>query len=473
MSENRYEFRLPDVGEGLHEAEIGQWLVQEGDWVEQDQPMVEIETDKATVEIPAPVAGRIAKILAPTGTIAQVGDPLVVIEMKAGVARPGGPTPRPAEAPSSTAEAPAPSRILASPLARKKAAELGVDLSQLQGTGPGGRIMVADVEQATQRGPAPAPAPPPPTPAPVPDGRRVRAAPAVRRRAAELGIDLAQVPGSAEGGRITMEDLERYAAAREAAPPETAPTPTPAPPPPPAPAPAQEVTETVPLRGVRRRIAQRMEEAWRIPQVTTFDQVDARGLVRLREALKPVAEAQGVRLTFLPLIVKIVVQVLREFPNFNASLDMEQEVIHRYGHIHMGVATQTPAGLVVPVIRHADRLSVLEIAREMERLASGARERSLGPQELSGSTFTITNFGSFGGDLGTPIINPPEAAILGVGRIARRPVVNQEGELEVRWVAPLALTFDHRLNDGADAGAFIRRVGELFARPEILFLELR
>ncbi len=472
MTENRYEFRLPDVGEGLHEAEIGQWLVQEGDWVEQDQPMVEIETDKATVEIPAPVAGRIAKILAPTGTIAQVGDPLVIIEMKAGAARPGGPAPRAPEAPSPPAEAPSSTRILASPLARKKAAELGVDLGRLQGTGPGGRIMVADVEQAAQRAPTPPPAPPPSPPAPGPDGRRVRAAPAVRRRAAELGIDLAQVPGSAEGGRITMEDLERYAAAQEAAPPKTAPTPVPAPAPP-APAPAPEATETVPLRGVRRRIAQRMEEAWRIPQVTTFDQVDAQGLVRLRELLKPTAEAQGVRLTFLPLIVKIVVQALREFPHFNASLDMEQELIHRHHHIHMGIATQTPAGLVVPVIRHADRLSVLEIAREMERLATGARDRTLGPEELSGSTFTITNFGSFGGDLGTPILNPPEAAILGVGRIARRPVVNQEGALEARWTAPLALTFDHRLNDGADAGAFIRRVGELCAHPEILLLELR
>ncbi len=465
MTENRYEFRLPDVGEGLHEAEIGQWLVQEGDWVEQDQPMVEIETDKATVEIPAPVAGRIAQILAPAGTIAQVGDPLVVIEMQAGAARPGGPAPGPAEAPPPAAEAPSPTRILASPLARKKAAELGVDLSRLQGSGPGGRIMVADVEQAAQQGPTPAPAPPPSPRAPGPDGRRVRAAPAVRRRAAELGIDLAQVPGSAEGGRITMEDLERYAAAQEAAPPKRAPTP--------APAPAPEATETVPLRGVRRRIAQRMEEAWRIPQVTTFDQVDAQGLVRVRELLKPAAAAQGVRLTFLPLIVKIVVQALREFPNFNASLDMEQELIHRHRHIHMGIATQTPAGLVVPVIRHADRLSVLEIAREMERLATGARDRTLGPEELSGSTFTITNFGSFGGDLGTPILNPPEAAILGVGRIARRPVVNPEGALEVRWTAPLALTFDHRLNDGADAGAFIRRVGELCAHPEILFLELR
>ncbi|RME46165.1 MAG: 2-oxo acid dehydrogenase subunit E2, partial [Caldilineae bacterium] len=247
----------------------------------------------------------------------------------------------------------------------------------------------------------------------------------------------------------------------------------PAPPPPPvAPLAAEETVEEIPLRGLRRRIAERMEEAWRVPHVTSFEEVDAGGLVALRQTLKPEAERRGVALSYLPLIVKAVVQALREFPTFNATLDMSAGKILLRRYYHIGIATATDEGLVVPVLRHADRRSLFELAAEITRLAEGARRRRLPLEELTGSTFTITNVGSFGGRYGTPIINPPEVAILGLGRIEERPVA-RNGELAIRPILPLMLSYDHRLIDGAAAGEFLARLQVLLSNPTLLMLELR
>ncbi|MBE7549875.1 MAG: 2-oxo acid dehydrogenase subunit E2 [Anaerolineales bacterium] len=433
-----YEFKLPDVGEGIHEAEILKWLVRVGERVAQNQPMLEIQTDKAVVEIPSPVAGAIAEIKAEVGAITHVGDVLVVIETSNGQPTPGA--------------APAQSFGFASPH---------------NASGQDRNAPHAAEEKS---------------PGVARPGKRVLAAPAVRKLALELGIDLSQVPASGPAGRVLPTDVRLFAqqqaetktaeAPAETAIPKVEPASPPESSPPPAPtSPGQETIEEEPLHGLRRRIAERMEQAWRIPHVTNFEEVEVSSLAALRRHLQPEAERRGERLTYLPFIIKAAVQVLKEFPYFNASLDMERQKILRHRTYHLGIAMAVPDGLLVPVIRHADQLTLLQLAAELNRLNELAQQRRLTQAELSGSTFTITNFGSFGGYQGTPIINPPEAAILGCGRIEEKPVVVQ-GQIEARPVLPLALSYDHRLLDGAAAGAFLERLKMLLADPNLLFLEL-
>jgi pyruvate dehydrogenase E2 component (dihydrolipoamide acetyltransferase) len=419
-----YEFRLPDVGEGIHEAEILKWLVNVGQTVARDQPILEIQTDKAVVEIPSPVAGAVTEIRAETGTIAHVGDVLVVIE--AG-------SERPAAKPAATPEVKTPGiagrgqRILAAPAVRKMALELGIDLAQVNGSGPAGRVLPEDVRRIAQQ------------------------------------KSLAAKPAAPSNSKAeTVKTIPQVSASSE---PPKQPAPSP------APQPGGEITDEEPLQGLRRRIAERMELAWQIPHVTSFEEVEAGKLVALRQHLQPEAERRGIRLTYLPFIIKATVQALKDFPHFNASLDMANKKVLLHRYYHLGIATAVPDGLLVPVIRHADRLNLLQIAAELSRLGELAQQRKLSVEELSGSTFTITNFGSFGAYQGTPIINPPEVAILGCGRIEERPVVVQ-GQVEARPVLPLALSYDHRLIDGAAAGAFVGRLKTLLADPNLLLLEL-
>lgn len=419
-----YEFKLPDVGEGIHEAEILKWLVNVGQTVRRDQPILEIQTDKAVVEIPSPLAGAITEIRVEAGTMAHVGDVLVVIEADG-------------EHPAAKAQA-APEiktpgiagpgqRVLAAPAVRKLALELGVDLAQVSGSGPVGRVLPDDVRQFAQQ-------------------KSVTAKPAVPLNSK------VEVPEKAPAVSLPSESPNL-------------------PVPPPAGQPGSEVTDEEPLQGLRRRIAERMELAWQIPHVTSFEEIEASKLVALRQHLQVEAERRQVRLTYLPFIIKATVQALKDFPSFNASLDMDNKKVLLHRYYHLGVATAVPDGLLVPVIRHADRLNLLQIAAELNRLGELAQQRKLSAAELSGSTFTITNFGSFGAYQGTPIINPPEVAILGCGRIEERPVVVQ-GQIEARPVLPLALSYDHRLIDGAAAGAFIGRLKALLADPNLLLLEL-
>jgi pyruvate dehydrogenase E2 component (dihydrolipoamide acetyltransferase) len=425
-----YEFKLPDVGEGIHEAEVLKWLVKVGDEVVLDQPILEIQTDKAIVEIPSPVAGTVAEIRAEAGTMANVGDTLIVFE----TGEAAGKTEPKAEAATSTNGQQAP------------AAESSIGIA-----GP---------------------------------GRRVLAAPYVRKLALEMGIELAEVPGSGPAGRVLPEDIKQFAEQKKKAAivpePEVAgPAPAAQPEEPtgiaerlaPTRPSSQEITDEEPLQGLRRRIAERMELAWQIPHVTSFEDVDATHLVALRRHLQPEVERRGGRLTYLPFIVKATVQALKENPHLNASLDMAHQKIKLHRYYHIGIATAVSEGLLVPVVRHADQMSLHQIAVELTRLSELAQQRKLDLQELSGSTFTITNFGSFGGYQGTPIINPPEVAILGVGRLEEKSVVN-EGQVVVRPMLPLALSYDHRLIDGAAAGQFLRRLKALLADPNLLFLEL-
>ncbi len=427
------EFKLPDVAEGLHEAEILRWMVQPGDQVKLDQPMVEIQTDKSVAEIGAPVSGKVVEIRAQPGTIAHVGEVIILLEPQGGATQG-----------SKTTSVSAPSQALRGGLEQAEAAH----------TAP-----ASNGAQTVKR--------------------RAQAAPAARKMAFELGIDIDQVSGTGPGGRVTMEDVRNFAArgaapapvlapANGAAP--TAPAPaTPAAPADPPAAPGGE--ERQPLVGLRRRIAERMELAWRtIPHATAFGEADGAALMALREELKPQAEKQGIHLTYVPLLVKIVVQVLKEFPIFNASLDTERREIVYKRFYHIGLATDTPDGLLISVVRDADRLTLLDLAREINRLVEAGRSRKLTLQESSGSTFTLNNVGSFGGSgSGVPIINPPEAAILAVGALRERPVARQ-GTIIARPTLPMTLSFDHRLIDGSGSSAFLARFQELVEHPSLLLL---
>lgn len=429
------EFRLPDLGEGMEEAEVVRWLVQPGETIKLDQPMVQVESDKAVMEIPAPVAGKVAEIYVPAGEVAKVGARLISFE--------------PASLASSAATA-----------SQSKTAQA---TRPERGTSTAVREAPRAISPQTGR-------------------PRVLAAPAVRKRAFELNIDLAQVPASASHGRVTMQDLETFLKQPQQQP-ETQ-----------SEAAARPATngsrngtiqvgattrsnnemaeERQPLTGLRKRIAERMELSWRtIPHATAFDEVDCSALVALRATLKPVAEQRGVRFTYMPLLVKLLVPVLKEFPIFNASLDEKsREIVYKRVY-HIGIATDSPEGLLVPVLRDADHLTLLEIAQRLEHLVEGAKQRKLSLPELSGSTFTLNNVGGFGGSSGTPIINYPEAAILAVGRIQEK-LVLVDGEVQARPTMPLALSFDHRLIDGAQAGSFLGRLKALIEQPQQVMLDM-
>lgn len=430
------EFKLPDLGEGMQEAEIVQWLVKPGDTIKLDQTMVKVETDKAVVEIPSPVAGRVSEIRVQSGQVAKVGDTLVVFESSTssnGGSSTSSQNSASAPAVSKLTSAPSPAaqtqatkqRVLAAPAVRKLAFELGIDLEQVIPSSPNGRISIEDVRASAEQ------------------ARAELTNPASSAPPVELEAEEQSVPQAAP--TITQK-VEQ-----------------------PAPL-AQD--ERQPLTGLRKRIAEHMERSWRIiPHATAFDEVDAGALAALREALKPVAEKRGTRLTYIPLLIKLLIPVLKEFPIFNASLDEERrEIIYKRSY-HIGVATAAPEGLLVPVLRNADRLTLLEIASNLERLIEGAKKRTLSLPELSGSTFTLNNVGSFGGSSGTPIINHPEVAILAVGKLQDKAVV-QQGAVIVRPMMPLALSFDHRLIDGAMTGAFLARFKELVENPQQLMLDM-
>ena len=399
MSE--YRFDLPDVGEGLSEGEIVHWHVGEGDSVAADQVIVDVQTDKAVVEIPSPVAGTVKSLGGAIGATLSVGAMLAVIETAARAESGGGSGALQASVAAAPREsAPAKRRrALASPATRKLALELGVDLAALTGTGNRGQITRGDVERAAKA--PPAPLAPPASPAPQTAGTEA--------------------------------------------------------------APAEDRIE--PLRGLRRQVARTMQAAWRdIPHILTFHEIDATRLVAARRALVTEFEPEGVKPSYLPLVMKACAAALRRHPRFNASLDMEAERIVYHGRINIGFATATPDGLIVPVVHDADRKSMLTLAREIAALAEAARTRAIKVEQLRGGTFTVSNYGSYGGHFGTPIIRPPEVAILGVGAI-REAVVPVDGAPAVRPSLPLAVSTDHRLNDGEHLGAFAETVGAYLGDP--------
>ena len=432
------EFKLPDLGEGMQEAEVVEWLVKAGDTLKLDQTMLKVETDKAVVEIPSPVAGRVAEIRVQDGQVAKVGDVLIVFESTTS-ANGGSSTPaqsftsasatiQSASMPSSTPVSQTPAtrqRVLAAPAVRKLAFELGVDLEKVTPSLANGRVSIEDVRAYVEH---------------EKDSSLPSASSSVLVEEKEAEHPVTQAPTT------LIRKIEHPVA------------------------PVQD--ERQPLKGLRKRIAEHMERSWRtIPHATAFDEVDGGALATLREALKPTAEKRGVRLTYIPLLIKLLIPLLKEFPTFNASLDEENSEIIYHRSYHIGVATASPEGLLVPVMRNADHLTLMEIASNLEHLIEGAKKRTLSLSELSGSTFTLNNVGSFGGSTGTPIINHPEVAILAVGRLQDKAIV-QQGTVIVRPMMPLALSFDHRLIDGAMAGAFLARFKELVENPQQLMLDM-
>lgn len=449
------EILMPELAESVVEGEILKWLVEEGDYLKKDQPFVEVMTDKVTVELPSPYEGVLLKKLAKEGEVVKVHAPIALIA-EPGEAVEGVKEPPPVQA--------AEERSIVEPGLPEKEEKEDLSLFKPDPT----QVAVKNPFLSGEK----------PKEGARPQGR-VLAVPAARKLARELGIPIEEVPGSGPLGRVRVEDVRAYAEQRKAAPerPEEAREALPSGfPPPPKYAPPkgyEHLEERVPLRGIRRTIAQGLWQS-HLYTVRTLnvDEADLTALVALRERLKPEAEAQGVKLTYLPFIVKAVVRALKKFPMLNTSLDEERQEIVYKRYYHIGLAVATERGLIVPVLRDADRKSVLEIAREIVELSQKAREGRLAPEEVSGSTFTITNIGSVGATLSFPIINLPDAAILGVHSIRKRPWVMPDGSIRPRDIMFLSLSFDHRLVDGAEAAMFTREVIRLLENPDLLLLEM-
>lgn len=426
-----FEFKLADIGEGMQEGDIVQWLVGVGDFVNADDPIVTVQTDKVTAELPAPVAGKIDQIFFREGATVPVGSTLVHI------------------------------------LANGEEA-------------PSVPVNTAAVEQVVEQSTAPIDKSGEARPTEIPSLRnRALATPHVRSLAREMQVDIEQVTGSGKIGRVTEEDIRKFAKGleesarspiRESGAPvvERATSQS---------APRQTVEssaweERIPLKGVRKRIAEHMvKSATVIPHVTHVDELEVEQLKGLRERLKPSAEAASVKLTFLPFFVKAVVIALREFPMLNASMDDEAGDIIVKHFYHIGIATDTDNGLIVPVVKNADKKTILELAKEISELSQAARTGQLQLSQISGGTFTISNVGSIGGLYATPIINHPEAAILGLHKMEPRTVV-RDGESVIRTMMNVSLSFDHRIIDGAMAVRFTNLIRSLLENPESLFLRM-
>ncbi|WP_433465071.1 dihydrolipoamide acetyltransferase family protein [Spirillospora sp. CA-128828] len=419
-------FRLPDLGEGLTEAEIVEWKVAVGDVVAVDQVVVEVETAKAAVEVPVPYAGTVLELHAETGAVLGVGEPLIAV----------GTADAPGEGPADVD--PAAARYREEEQAGSGNVLIGY------GTGP------ASGSRRRRRGGKAA------APALVPAPRRAPRviSPLVRRIAREHGVDLAAVTPTGPHGVILRRDVEQAAAGHDPRPEA------------PIPAASEPTTERIPLRGLRRAVADKMSRSRsEIPDATTWVDVDATGLLEARDALRRALPDLGVGL--LALLARICVEGLRRFPELNSSVDAGRAEIVRYGHVNLGFAAQTDRGLVVPVVRDAHLMTTARLAAELARLTGLARSGRLPPEALTGGTFTLNNYGVFGVDGSTPIINHPEAALLGVGRVIDRPWVHG-GAVVPRKVAQLSLTFDHRVCDGGTAGGFLRYVADCVESPAVL-----
>ncbi|MBD3284993.1 2-oxo acid dehydrogenase subunit E2 [candidate division WOR-3 bacterium] len=423
------EFKMPMVAESVVEGEVGKWFVKEGDFVKMDQPLLEVLTDKVNVEIPSPIQGKLSKIVVQEGKIAQVGDVLAIFEEAGEVETEKESKPEP----DSTA---------------------------------------ADVHK--------------PEPARKPEGHKPLAAPAVRRKAREMGIDLALVEGSGPGGRITETDLEKYYSRPSEAPeepePPAKPEPVPAPPPEPEPPAPEEKPalpkskpageeERIPFRGIRRTVAKQMVKSRQITVSTLHvDTADVTDLVELRETEKRKASEKGVKLTYLPFFIKAAVAALKAYPIVNSSLEDETEEIILKHYYNIGIAVATDDGLVVPVVKDADTKDIWQLARDIKELADKARSGKLALDDVQGSTFSLTNIGSLSGQISFPIINHPNAATTGIQSITKKPVVRDD-RIEIRHVVNLSMAFDHRIFDGAVASQFTSEMIRRLETPALLFWE--
>jgi pyruvate dehydrogenase E2 component (dihydrolipoamide acetyltransferase) len=427
----QYEFRLPDIGEGVAEGEVVKWFVHEGETVREDAPLVSVLTDKANVEIPSPKTGKVVRIHAQEGEKVKVGATLVTLDVAgdassfaaAETPSPSAPTAMPPSPPSPPNQANAAptggassTRSLASPYVRRLAAERGIDLATVSGSGPGGRILENDLAAAASSAPIRAVAEP--------------------------------------VARVTSSPAEK--------------------PPVVPPAPDEDILERIPLRGIRRAIAEHMVESrHKAAHYTYVEEVDVSELIQLRDRMAKHVEKKGVRLSYLPFVVKGVVAGLRAYPRVNARFDDERQELDVHKSYNIGIATAAPEGLLVPVLHHADQKSVIDLAREIQELADKGRDGKLTREEMSGGTFTITSLGALGGVMATPILNYPEVAILGVHRIVRRPVYRPDGTIGPADLMNLSISLDHRVLDGIVGAQFVAVVKSYLEDPHRLFAELK
>jgi pyruvate dehydrogenase E2 component (dihydrolipoamide acetyltransferase) len=409
-----FEFKLPDLGEGVVEGEIVKWLVKPGDTVEEDQGVVELMTDKATVTVPAPRAGKVVSLHGKEGEIAKVHNLLLTLEVSGAAAAVAAPAHAASSAPAATSAAAAPARavestakVLATPVTRRMAREHGIDLAAIAGTGPQGRVLKADVQAA---------------------------------------LDVGRVEPMQAPPRAKLVPL-----------------------------PSAGADQRVPLRGLRRKIAEKMVRSkYTAPHSLFVEEVDVTELVALRKRLNASLAASGdtLKVSFLPFVCKALVPVFRRYPSLNANFDdAAQELVQR-GSFNFGIAAATDDGLTVPVVKDVDRLTIRQLAEEIARLGAGARDKALKLDELSGGTFTITSLGTNGGLFAMPIINYPEVAILGIHRIRKRPVVTEDDEIVVREMMNVSLSFDHRVIDGLVAAEAVGALVQLLEHPESLLLEM-
>lgn len=440
------DVKLPELGEGVTEGELVNWLVKVGDTVKADQPVAELMTDKATVEVPTPIAGKVAELKFNSGDMIAVESIILVLETESGAGA--------SEKSAPAAEKPAPQKQ-DQPKPPAQGATSQPEPMMAKSGGASAKTSNAGMDVY-------------PPAADV----RVLATPATRRLAREMNVDINQLEGSGLAGRVTREDVMTRgsgAASAKSAPAAKASLEIPklgyrgA---------QDAVEERVPLKGVRKKIAENLQMSKRvIPHFTLMDEANVTALAQLREDLKPLAEQYGVKITFLPFVMKALVATIREFPMFNASIDDESQEIVYKKYFNIGFAADTPNGLLVPVIKNADQKSILEISKEIIDLAKKARDGKLALDEMKGATFTITNIGSVGGTYATPIINHPEVAIFGMYKIQERPII-KDGELDVAKFMNFTTTCDHRLIDGAVAARFLSAFIKRIENPGVLMMSM-
>lgn len=472
---SNFLFKLPDIGEGIQEGEIVRWIKKEGDMVKEDEPVVEVMTDKATVELTSPRKGKLARVHFQEGDVAKVGQ--VILEIDEGAVGSSPAEPEPAKAEPKPAE-----KAKEAPKEEKTLFELPKE-------------MAATTKSITRNRPGATPAPTPKPQMPqnpadasassaqsaAPSAGKATAAPAVRRYAREKGIDLASVPATGPNGRVLRDDVDRVlagGATRSVAPTHEATAPmssgaggarfgytdvkysT---------DPSRE--ERVPLRGLRRTITKAMERSkFTATHFTYVAEVDCDKLVQLREAAKKVADQKGVKLSYLPFMVKAAVAALKKHPDVNVAFDETTSEIVRKKYYHIGIATATDSGLIVPVVKDADKKGILDIAREIDDLSMRTKAGKATLAELSGSTFSITSLGKLGGVMATPILNYPEVAIMGVHEMKQVPVV-KDGQVAIGWRMNLSFSFDHRIVDGYNGAMFANTLLSYLEDPQLLLLE--
>ena len=440
----KFEFKFPDVGEGIHEGVVTQWLVEVGQEIEEGTSIAEVETDKVTTEIPSPKGGKITKLIGKKGDTIHVGDVFVVIDTES----------LPMEEEEAEGEKPSKSEE------KVPMVEEDVPVEEEETAGVVGEVIASsqmipkssEHTSSTKK---------------VDGPKKALATPVARAMAKDLGVDINKIDGSGPNGRVMKEDIKRAKEGEkdlkkeDKRPPKESPK-----------AFNEDLEERIPLTKIRQTIAEKMSESrFTIPHTTAMDEIDVSKLYAFRKKYKDVLEKDEIHLTFLPFIIKAVIYALKEFPEFNSSLDEEKKELILKHYYNIGIATDTDRGLMVPVIKDADKMSIADLATSITDLSDRTKNNKIELSELRGGSFSITNYGSIGGMYGIPIINYPESAILGLGRIVKKPIVGEDDEIKIAYILPLSLSYDHRTIDGASGARFLNLLKDLLSDPEVLLMK--